>query len=125
MKEIHIGALDEDIITYVLQFLDSDKTRATMACVCKTWQTCVRKLWHKVHLCFDSEKSLKTQLIWLSHELRDRPLYLTSLELHSSNANTHSSVIRLYRMHCIADPTDLIALIAACSEWAGTAIRES
>ena len=102
MKGNTIGALDEDTLIAILQFLDSDKTRAAMACVCKTWQSCVRKLWHKVHFCFDSTDALNRQISWLAHQLKDCPLYLQSLELHSNNANTLSPSVQPVLTQCIA-----------------------
>ena len=75
--------LDGEPLIAVLQKLDDHKFRATMACVCKTWQACVKSSWDSVHFCFDSMETLEARLSWLSSQL-DNPLVLHSLELHSS-----------------------------------------
>ena len=82
----------------MLRFLDSDKTRACMACVCKTWQAFVRKSWDKVHFCFKSKETLSAQLKWFTCQLQDNPLLLRSLALHCSRPTTPilSGVLSLF-----------------------------
>ena len=80
----NICDLDENMLIAVLQSLDNDKTRASMACVSKTWRSCVQKSWNRIHFWFDSESTLSTQLTWLARQLQDCPQLLQSLELYSS-----------------------------------------
>ena len=84
MKRV-LSAMDAALITYMLSYLDCDKIRARLACVCKTWRSCVRISWDKVHFCFKTEEKLRTQITWLDRQLLDSPLLLQSLELHSSS----------------------------------------
>ena len=110
MEKSRIGALDEDLITVVLRFVDPLKTRATMACVCKTWRSCVQRTLDRAHLCFDSEEALRTQITWLACR-QDSPLLLHTLELHNSMPTTLPSwlsgqaFLQLTHIHsaCIQD----------------------
>ncbi len=86
-EEKTICALDDDLLVAILRLVDSDKARATMAMVSKTWRACVRRSWNSVHFCFRSEETLRTQIIWLARQLLDNPLLLQTLELHSSMPN--------------------------------------
>lgn len=92
-------ALDDDLVILILRQLDY-KTRASLACVSKTWRSCVRSSWNKIHLCFaSSEETLRAQLTWLAHQLRDHPLLLQTLELHSSTPTPTSGDRRLPCCH--------------------------
>ena len=83
-------ALDEDLVLSMLRHLDDHKFRATMACVCKTWQACVRRSWNRVHFCFRDVGTLQARLSWLERQVLDHSLQLQSLELHFGTATAHT-----------------------------------
>ena len=78
-------SLDEDLLIAVLRLLDSDKTRASMACVCKTWRSCVKRSWDRVHIRIEYTEILRARI---NIQLQDHPLQLHSLALHSSSMPT-------------------------------------
>ena len=102
-------AQNVDLVVSILQHLDDHEFRATMACVCKTWQACVRQSWDRVHICFDSENALVARLAWLERQL-NHPLQLKSLELHSGMPSPTLEVeVANLASVCIAWNPDIIS----------------
>ena len=104
---------NKDIVFSVLQHLDDHKFRATMACVCKTWQACVRQSWDRVHICFNCVETLTARLDWLQDQLLDHKTLLKSLELHSSMPSP--ILVEVWQcLHCTEDPA-IIAGLRMCA----------